>query len=73
MKWLQNLLQPKRDYEKNAQALVVILRARIKELEENLRNIEKAALPDPYDERDISLEWLRKIIYEEAKSLKRNT
>ena len=33
MKWFGN---PKRDYEKNAQALIVILRARIKELEDSV-------------------------------------
>jgi hypothetical protein len=36
--------------------------ARITQLKKQLRNIRNAQLPDPYDDRDISLTWLRKQI-----------
>jgi predicted nuclease with TOPRIM domain len=46
------------------------LQHRIEELEEEnkrldaaFRKIEQAMLPDPYDERDISFNWLRKTIH----------
>ena len=41
MKWLRNLLRTNRNYEKNAQALIVILRARIKELEAQVKKLER--------------------------------
>lgn len=63
-------------YEKSNSALFVQVKratkaeARIEELEEEnkrldaaFRKIEQAMLPDPYDERDISLKWLRKTIH----------
>jgi len=38
----------------------------IRELENKLRTIRCAILPDPNDERDISLEWLKNIIWEQT-------
>ena len=35
------------------------LRARCEAAEKALRRIEQALLPDPHDERDISVDWLR--------------
>jgi hypothetical protein len=39
----------------------------VAELEGKLRNIRNASLPDPYDERDIALSWLLKVIEENTK------
>ena len=35
-------------------------------LRKNLKKIRQCALPDPFDEREISLEWLIKIIMEQT-------
>lgn len=48
---------------------VILMKAKIGELEDQckeylsqLSDIRKAALPDPCDEREISVEWLRALI-----------
>jgi hypothetical protein len=48
-------------------AEITALQAKVAELEGNLRNIRNASLPDPYDERDVSLSWLQKVIDENTK------
>jgi protein-tyrosine-phosphatase len=42
---------------------------RLVELRKALRGLHEAALPDPYDERDTSIEWLRKTINEIRKRI----
>jgi len=44
------------------QARVKFLEDQCVEYKSQLRDIRNAALPDPYDERDISVEWLRAVI-----------
>jgi gamma-glutamyl phosphate reductase len=51
-------------YEKGmTEAMLERLQQSNTRLEAAFRKIEQAMLPDPYDERDISLKWLRKTIH----------
>lgn len=49
-----------------ARRQIKYLQAEVEALREKLKKIRQCALPDPYDERDISSEWLIKIVMEQT-------